>query len=285
MLGQKVTDPGPALYASSGRRGECWEDWPHHCHCRDGRLPALRPLVGQDQDLQVSFRNRGFTGTATDQLTVQRFSRSTFPFVFLVVVSGTTQLQVYVFVLFIGVQLFISPQIPCPIDLLCVSVLCVCLSRCNFLFWSWSLRPLAPASWALCLCGNSSVHPMGGIKHPLTTQLPSVFFTPQTFQIICQIKYYILNNNITYSLLHCQTNATKNRVGNDVYLAIFMFTLSKRLKGISVLIVFFFKHLKPALFTHKCLLFSFSLTFADVSLSNRVTQLSEMSLCIFINKQ
>lgn len=48
MLGHKVAHRGPALFASSGRRGECWEDRPHYCHRRDGRLPDLRHLVGQD---------------------------------------------------------------------------------------------------------------------------------------------------------------------------------------------------------------------------------------------
>lgn len=36
-----------------GRRSERREDWPHHRHRRDGRLPHLRRLVGQNENVQV----------------------------------------------------------------------------------------------------------------------------------------------------------------------------------------------------------------------------------------
>lgn len=49
----KATDLCCFLCNLSGRRGECWEDRPHHSHRGDGRLPDLWHLVGQNQNLQV----------------------------------------------------------------------------------------------------------------------------------------------------------------------------------------------------------------------------------------
>lgn len=36
-----------------GWRGECWENWPHHRHRRDGRLTHLWDLAGPKQNVQV----------------------------------------------------------------------------------------------------------------------------------------------------------------------------------------------------------------------------------------
>lgn len=38
----------PIFLDLQGRRSECWEDRPDHCHCRDGWFLDLWRLVGQN---------------------------------------------------------------------------------------------------------------------------------------------------------------------------------------------------------------------------------------------